>query len=211
MKIIYNYAKRELPAGFVQLDYIESTGTQYIDTGYIPNQDTKVDISLIIKEYNSPTNTALFSARDTYDNRNYGLICGGDKTMFPGYSAQNASSGVRASLNVLHSIVKDKNKTYYDDTLIWTNTYSTFSAPYTLWIFACHQTSAEAFLSKLKLYSCKIYDNGTLVRNFIPCYRYSDGIEGLYDTVGKQFYTNQGTGRFIRGNIINGGIVNNGN
>jgi hypothetical protein len=31
-----------LPSGYTQLEYIESSGTQYIDTGFIANQDTRV-------------------------------------------------------------------------------------------------------------------------------------------------------------------------
>ena len=33
-----------LPSGYTRLEYIESTGTQYIDTGFIPNQDTRIDM-----------------------------------------------------------------------------------------------------------------------------------------------------------------------
>jgi hypothetical protein len=48
----------------------------------------------------------------------------------------------------------------------------------------------------IKFYYCQIYDDNTLVRDFIPCYRKSDGEVGLYDIVGKKFYTNAGTGAF---------------
>lgn len=46
----------------------------------------------------------------------------------------------------------------------------------------------------VELYECKIYDNGVLIRNFIPDYR--NGEYGLYDTVNKQFYGNVGEGAF---------------
>lgn len=48
------------------------------------------------------------------------------------------------------------------------------------------------------MYSCKIYDNETLVRNFVPC-KNASGAVGLYDTVGAQFYANAGTGTFTAG------------
>jgi hypothetical protein len=52
--------------------------------------------------------------------------------------------------------------------------------------------------NKAKIYSCKIYDNSeVLVRNFVPCYRKSDNVAWLYDLVEWVFYTNQGTGDFI--------------
>lgn len=48
------------------------------------------------------------------------------------------------------------------------------------------------------MYRCKIYSNGTLVRDFIPCYRNSDNVIGLYDTLNNVFYTNVGTGTFTK-------------
>ena len=32
-----------LPSGYTQVEYIESTGTQYIDTGYIPNNNSEIE------------------------------------------------------------------------------------------------------------------------------------------------------------------------
>ncbi len=44
-----------------------------------------------------------------------------------------------------------------------------------------------------------MYDNGTLVRDFIPCYRKQDGVIGMYDLANDVFYTNAGTGTFLKG------------
>ena len=54
-----------------------------------------------------------------------------------------------------------------------------------------------------KVYYCKITVDGTLVRNFVPCYRKSDNIVGLYDLVNGVFYTNAGTGNFAKGKNSN--------
>lgn len=51
-----------------------------------------------------------------------------------------------------------------------------------------------------RLYFCKIYDNGSLVRNLIPA-KNSSGTLGLYDAVNNVFYTNAGTGTFTAGPI----------
>lgn len=66
--------------------------------------------------------------------------------------------------------------------------------------------------AQMKLYMCKLYNSGTLIKNFIPCYRRSDMKPGLYDIVGRKFYTNQGTGEFLLGPSITfgwGEVVNN--
>ena len=49
-----------------------------------------------------------------------------------------------------------------------------------------------------KLYSCKIWDNDVLIRDFVPCYRKSDNVIWLYDMVNDVFYTNAGTGSFTK-------------
>lgn len=51
----------------------------------------------------------------------------------------------------------------------------------------------------VELYGCEIYDGDTLIRNFIPDYR--NGEYGLYDTINKKFYGNDGGGAFS-GEII---------
>lgn len=48
------------------------------------------------------------------------------------------------------------------------------------------------------IYSCQIYDNGTLVRDYVPCINPS-GEVGLYDLVGGKFYGNAGSGVFVTG------------
>jgi hypothetical protein len=53
-------------------------------------------------------------------------------------------------------------------------------------------------MAAIRLYSCKIYDNGTLVRDYIPC-KLQDGSIGLYDKLNNKFYANKGTGEFIAG------------
>lgn len=47
-----------------------------------------------------------------------------------------------------------------------------------------------------------MWDDNELVRDFIPCYRKSDGVIGLYDLVNDVFYTNLGTGQFTKGKNI---------
>ena len=49
------------------------------------------------------------------------------------------------------------------------------------------------------LYALEIYENGVQTRNFVPCYRKSDNVAGLYDTVNNMFYSNSGTGTFLKG------------
>lgn len=57
----------------------------------------------------------------------------------------------------------------------------------------------------MKVYRLKLYENNILVREYVPCYRISDNVIGLYDSVNKVFYPNNGTGAFNKGSDI--GII----
>ena len=54
----------------------------------------------------------------------------------------------------------------------------------------------------MKVYRLKLYENNTLVREYVPCYRISDNEIGLYELVNNVFYPNNGTGTFNKGNDI---------
>ena len=60
----------------------------------------------------------------------------------------------------------------------------------------------------MRWYYVKIFDGDLILRNFIPCYKKSSGEIGMYDTVSKEFFTNQGTGTFLKGNDVNYDTVN---
>ena len=86
---------------------------------------------------------------------------------------------------------------------------------YSSYIFARHQlypfNSYSCFIGKI--FSCNIYEDNICIRNFIPCYctttvidvnnkQCESGTIGMYDLVEGKFYTNQGTGEFLKGKDI---------
>lgn len=54
-----------------------------------------------------------------------------------------------------------------------------------------------------KIFYNAIWDNGLLVREFIPSRRNSDWVVGMYDSANNTFYTNMGTDNFIAGPVVN--------
>ena len=48
---------------------------------------------------------------------------------------------------------------------------------------------------------CAVYDNDTLIRDFVPAKK-ADGTIGLYDRVSGTVYTNAGTGAFTAGPVV---------
>ena len=185
-----------LPAGYTQVEYIQSTGTQYINTGFKPNQDTRIDAEIETTDTGIPY--FFWGARTSSETINFCLL--------------RVGSGVRADygeskLKVTDTpstgkvpISQNKNICTYGTKTV-TNTASSFASQYPLYLFAANTGGTAGYFGRHKLYNCKIYDNGVLVRNFVPA-RNSSGALGLYDTVNSTFYTNAGTGTFTAGDEI---------
>ena len=188
----------DLPSGYTQLEYIESTGTQYIDTGFKPNQNTRV---VMDAQMTSISGAAFyFGARATGYVDSFGVLYSASaKAMRSAYGSENLTF---ATTNYTARVQIDKNKTSCmlgAETL--NHTATTFQNIHNLYLFASNEFGTVGSLAKMRLYSCQIYDNGTLIRDYIPCVT-DDGQIGLYDTVNNAFYGNAGTGSFLRGKTI---------
>lgn len=185
-----------LPTGYTEVQYIQSTGTQYVDTEFIPNANTRIFMD--VENPSHPSNGSYFGARSivsaTDPNANVMVIMssGGLRS---DYYGNNVSTNTYPSGR--HIIDKNKNIVTIGNTSI-VNAGSTGSSTYALFIFGTNTAGAFSLAGYLKLYSCQIYDNGTLIRNYIPCIN-PDGEAGLYDTVNSKFYGNAGTGVFFAG------------
>lgn len=196
---IYQEHEAILPIGYQEVDYIESSGTQYIDTGMKLNQDSGVELKVSNITYGS---TRLFGSRSSATSNNYSILttASGMVLDFQNYnnnrlSASDLSDPIYLSMNNQKLEANSSSKNI--------GTYTNFTTPGNAYIFNGAGSFPAGYTNaKMRLYYCRLYDNGTLVRNFIPCYRKSDNVVGLYDIVNNQFYTNAGTGTFTYGNEI---------
>ena len=188
-----------LPNDYRRVEYIESDGTQYIDTGYKANQDTRVVFDAYILQ-TTTTATGLFGCRQAMGSNGFYIYeQNSDLGEYNDGYGSLYTRDIPLSASARHIIDKNKNKTYIDETIAHTYAAQTFTVPVTLTLFAIHQSNGvDERMSVCRLYSCVIYDNGTIVRYYIPCTNAS-GIAGLYDTVSGVFYTNAGTGSFAAG------------
>ena len=189
--------KVTLPNGYTQLEYIESAGLQYIDTGFVPNQDTRV-----VAEFESLIATGgfpVFGSRQSGSSKTYTFgTTGANNCWLSGYNNSSVNSGKKEDM-MRHIVDKNKAVCYLDGVVIATSTYANFASPGTLWIFRFYSGDGDnAVYGKLKMYACKVYDNGILVRDLLPC-KITSGMVGLYDIVGAKFYENKGSGAFTAG------------
>ena len=203
----------ELPIGYTQVDYIESSGTQYIDTGINPISSTKIDIDFA---YVGTSSLAiwipLFGARSIINNiHEYYAVFINQNTLklTTNYSSNDAgdNSTVYVEVNKKYNLKNNQGSFYINDILessiSASNTLSN-NTTHSVYLFDLQEASGNRMDrgTKMKLYSCKFYDGDTLIRNYIPCYRNSDNEVGLYDLVNNVFYANKGTGAFTYGSVV---------
>ena len=188
-----------IPSGLVELEYIQSSGTQYIDTGFKPKHNTRVVMDLQL----------LSTAGIPYV---FGTWAGGMNNCFSVYwwtdvhNSWGVDYGTQRSAipqtNWNKRLTVDLNQNVVTvDGISYTLTATTFTATNNLFLLALNNGNNAIDYTVGKVYGCKIYDNGTLVRDFIPC-KNASGVIGLWDDVNSVFYGNAGTGAFTGGPTV---------
>lgn len=183
-----------LPEGYTELEYIQSSGTQYIDTGFKPNQDTRVEIACVFNA--QATASWLFGARaGTYVNTFNFLTTSGDYRSDYG----NGVGGTPFSLQS-GEFHLDKNgpATYINSVLKDQGAQQEFTSSYNLYLFANNNSGNVQGRCAARIFSAMIYDGENPVRDFIPC-KSPSGEIGFYDIVTAEFYGNAGSGVFTAG------------
>lgn len=184
-------ASSTISSGLVELEYIEATGTQYINTDLKPTQN----YSMTIKCQSNGTSNNTYAGCDT-NWQNTGFFIGANVFEF-GNASTTSIQNYGADPIIL---TLDKTGGYKDGVKTWNNASTeTFQTVANLTLFALNRNGTIREQLVGKIYYCKIYDNNTLVRDFIPAKRVSDGKCGLWDKVNFKFYTDESGGNFTAG------------
>ena len=187
-----------LPDGYTQLEYLESTRGPLIDTDFSPTENTRVDYKV---KLSTRRGELLIGARvgDNINNR-----------FFPiGYQEGNT---LRLTYGIWeHRELADYSQIYIGSyqpgngfAILNNVTYNIENANFVktqnnnLILFGA-SGYGEVLSGAGQIYYVQIYEQNTLVRNFIPVRRNSDGELGMYDTVSDTFFTNTGSGTFTAG------------
>lgn len=186
----------DLPAGYTEYEYLEATGTQYINTGYVPNADTEVRYiseRTAAQTFNAvdwgvtPTPKALVagiywswgSASDKSDNTKFNP------------DSPWGSMQVRVNIEGVYNLLGTKVVNF--GTVTWT------SGVLPIYLFCRNNNGTAERKCKLKIYYWAAFENNTKMIELIPAMRKSDSVLGMYETVSGNFLTNAGTGTFVGG------------
>lgn len=190
-----------LPTEYQHVEYIESTGTQYIDTGISMSSINKVETKIQFTSFAS--NHQGICGRYTSDYSSFQIVY----NYQAGYiAARWLDQGVDIPKDYeIHKIKLSNDEISIDENIMQVDK-NLASDMDSLYIFARRRDENGSGIqqySYIRMYEFDIYINSELTQKLIPCYRKSDNEIGMYDTVNNKFYTNQGTGTFKKGNDEN--------
>lgn len=170
------------------VEYIESTGEQYINTFYRGNNHIKLEVS---GKFMSTDSRQMMGCIGFNNSFAFGVNNSGS------FIFENGTSVTAGSANTnLHKFVVDVGNCKLDSNTYHTGDFPSTSDSISLFcsgIYTGETSSYQASLQnpcKFRMTSCKIYDDGELVRDFIPVKRRIDNATGLWDNVYKKFYRN---------------------
>lgn len=191
-----------LPSGYRRVEYIESSGTQYIDTGVEASSEARIVVDIDVLESNTNLDSVyIFGVRGS---ASFACKMSGSKqcaVFF--YNAENfVNVDIGTPTYGRHVIDLDKGSASVDGEGQHTVSSGTFSTGESIYVSAQNNGSAAVSFMNLKIYSIELYESDQKVRSMVPCVRSSDGAAGMYDTVGGSFYGNSGTGSFSHGQYI---------
>lgn len=196
-----------VPVGYKTVNYLQSTGTQYIDTGVSPSGNTSFVLCSTQDGFDYTSGTTRFGSKETGSTGQLAILSTTESKFRFDYGGGGASqtqwlgAQKKASNFKLDASTHTFTINYVDGTAgshTFDSTASTFTSTYPLLIFGYSTGSTKYYASSMKVTYCKIWDSNTLVRNFIPVVRLLDNKAGMWDTVTKQFYTTP-VGDFITG------------
>ena len=197
------FEKRALPEGYTQVEYLESTGTQWINTGLTTGTGVQEFITEAQIAWSTvSTKRQLSGANNSqWIGANGGVWDIGAAPFDVGkfYQAKNICS------------LKDgvRTQTLYVDGKLMGSTSATVTSLndnqqliFNIASGTNNSTIYTTYSCSARISSWKLTRNGTLIFDGVPCYRNGDGEVGMYDLVNERFLANGGTGAFIVGNVV---------
>lgn len=213
-----------LPDGYTQVNYIEATGLQLINTNYVPTQNTVVEVDFKSNKTADEPFTSLFGVQYSGTEGRFYVLFGSTNTIqvniprnalqyacllengnieynnAPSTGAYWTNDRAKYVLDIANKIVKINDRTW-DLSRLTGDFVSPANSLRLLSRFNGNTGTPDANRSKGLLYGAKIYEGTTLLHNYIPCYRNSDNEVGVYDIVGDSFYASSSTTPFTYGSV----------
>lgn len=191
------------PAYEAEVEYLESDGNSFIDTGLKASSELGIFAHI---QNSQNVKAMLFGGGDGIINKEFAFL---------GYSSDETSQ-YRFGTSYIENAKLDADIIYeFDNTqshnimkvgnLTYTAPDGTFESSFNLILFGVNRKDVPNKSTGVRIYDFKIYQNFTLVRDFIPVRIGNVGY--MYDKVSKQLFANKGTGNFVLGNDVSNAVI----
>ena len=186
--------------GHVQLDSILSRGREYVDTGIEPDTNTVVEVDWTSRKAQGAAFQVPCGVVSPIDNKNQNfelMILGGNGTrvsLFDGnVNMQDWNFGERKvfRLDAPAGVVTIDGQA---QTVKTGHPSKMYTAP----LFCRNNKGTLDSFARGRLHSARIWQDGRLMRDFIPVERKGDGGYMLYEKVFGMYYENEGEGAFAK-------------
>lgn len=182
-----------------QVEYLQSSGTQYIDT--LVNLSSALSMQLNFSLTKIATSNSLLTGvwndagypRAQLYVSSYGKFINSGNGTVSGITcgSPGTSTGEEALTNKKYNVIFNINAQGDSEDILSMSMY----------IFARNNNNGSYLqYDGMRLYSCKMSSNDTLIRDFIPVRVGNVGY--MYDKVSGQLFGNSGTGNFVLGNDV---------
>lgn len=211
--IVLSYGR--LPAGYQEVEYLESSGTQYIDTGMTATfgSNYEYDLDFMLMSASSLYAGGIFYTSGTYAYNWLNFTSGGYNSSTTTHRfyynwAQiptNLSPGTpktEANVRYVVRFLGSNKNAYLNDSAIGTIGAGGSSSPnLNPYLFGINGNNTVTNRGSVRIYSYVRKNSSTNeeYQHLVPCYRTSDDVAGMYDLVSGNFLTNAGTGTFAVG------------
>ena len=187
-----NIEEMILPEGYKECEYIENTGTQYIDTGVIGASNIKINLTGIFTEA-----TFITGSRNLdYPSIRYNAIGIFANPGFYDFQFDRYQYYYNSRTDDMTTLQLSRDGVYINNKLELEVSQEEWQGEFNITIFGVNSRGQIQYSGGYKLYSYKMYENDILIRNFIPCLD-ENGRPCMYDAVSKQPFYNQGSGEFL--------------
>lgn len=197
---------------YTELEYLESTGIQYIDTNIMPTNNMGINVKY---KYHSNGSAAICGTfypksprRDVFFvSSESGLTT---SNLFATHRGITGSGKEQIELNKDYNCkinYLNDGKIYFNEQF-FENIGTNELYPATILLFArLNASNNNIAISNSDIYYIEFTEGDKITHKFIPVLD-KDGIPCMYDKIGKKFYYNQGTGKFLYG--LKNGYVGDG-
>lgn len=203
------WEQNPLPTTYQRVQWIGVSGSQWINTDISPKSDDVIyECQWVETTLESGTNlfgsTNSSSSSSKWSGSHYHPSGGSIYSATGGTDGCCRSSGITAgAVNTLKTVMKNNTITMTLNGTTKSGTYSgSIQNGVNISLFGDYRGGSIQRAKYTRMYYWKMTENGVVMRHMIPCYRTSDSVIGMYDLIGKRFYTNAGSGTFTKGTNV---------